>query len=165
MATKDRCWVGQSPPGPEWDGRKTTAQRYLFYSEQGLGDTIQFSRFASIVASQGREVFLAVQPVLVELLEHLKGVDVVENGQTLPEYDVHLPLISLPHVLGGVDPETTREIVPYLSADSARVLAWARKSRPMDFGSASCGKEIRLQQEGVGRSLLPLYHRYAGSRM
>ena len=120
-------WIGRSPPGPEWDKRETMAQRFLFYSEQGLGDTIQFCRFASIIAAEGRKVFLAVQPVLVKLLKKLEGVEIIENGETLPEYDVHLPLMSLPKVLGGVHPEITLGTVPYLFAEPARIEAWAKR--------------------------------------
>jgi hypothetical protein len=104
----------------------------LLYAEQGLGDTIQFSRFACSLAASGKEVFLEVQPPLGALLGRLEGVKVIRKGETLPEYDVHLPLMSLPHVL-GVTPETAPGDVPYLFAEPARVEAWVKRLPTCQF--------------------------------
>ncbi len=112
--------------GPEWTGGDTNARRLLFYSEQGLGDAIQFSRFACSVAARGGEVLLEVQPSLGGLLGSLEGVKVIRNGATLPEHDAELPLMSLPHVLGATL-ETIPRDVPYLFAEPARVEAWAKR--------------------------------------
>src|SRR5271170_5624551 len=119
-------WTTHPLSEPEWTGSDTDAKRLLFYSEQGLGDTIQFSRFACSVAARGKEVFLEVQPSLGGLLGNLEGVKVIRNGTALPEHDAELPLMSLPHVLGAT-PETMPRGVPYLFADPARVEAWSKR--------------------------------------
>ena len=111
---------------PEWTGGDTDAKRLLFYSEQGLGDSIQFSRFACSVAARGAEVLLEVQPSLVGLLRSLKGLRVIPKGATLRKHDAELPLMSLPHVL-GTTPETIPGNLPYLFAEPARVEAWAKR--------------------------------------
>ena len=119
-------WAAHPLSGPEWTGVDPAAKRILFYFEQGLGDTIQFSRFTCSMAAKGAEVFLEVQPFLGGLLNSLESVKVVRNGEPLPEHDTHLPLISLPHVL-SVTPETLPRNVPYLFAEPARVAVWAKR--------------------------------------
>ena len=123
---REDSWTGRSLSGPEWRKGEPCPGRLLLYAEQGLGDTIQFSRFASSVAASGKEVFLEVQPPLGALLGRLEGVKAIRKGETLPEYDAHLPLMSLPHVL-GITPETLPRNFPYLLAEPARVEAWAKR--------------------------------------
>jgi tetratricopeptide (TPR) repeat protein len=119
-------WIARTLPGPEWDGAGSAGRRLLFYSEQGLGDTIQFSRFAGMIAATGADVFLEVQPALENLVRGLKGVTVIRKGEPLPEHDAHLPLMSIPHVLKLV-PETMPAGIPYLIAEPARIEAWAKR--------------------------------------
>ena len=119
-------WVIRDFDGPEWDGRDASGQKLLFYAEQGLGDTIQFGRFAQVAARAGATVILEVQPELQKLMSSLDCVSVIAKGATLPQYDAHLPLMSLPHVL-GVTTESLPEGVPYLSAEPTRIENWAQK--------------------------------------
>jgi len=114
------------PAGPEWSKGDTAAKRLLLYCEQGFGDSIQFSRFARVVAANGAEVFLQVQPPLGRLLSRLEGVRVIREGEALPEYDAHLPVMSLPHVL-GIIPAAMPTSVPYLFAEPDRIAAWAER--------------------------------------
>jgi tetratricopeptide (TPR) repeat protein len=122
------AWIVRSHSlfGGEWRKDESVPRRLLLYSEQGLGDTIQFSRFASTVAARGAEVVLEVQPPLSGLLSCLENVKVIRNGETLPQFEAHLPLMSLPQIL-QITPATMPERVPYLFADPARVEAWARR--------------------------------------
>jgi tetratricopeptide (TPR) repeat protein len=117
---------GRAPPGPELRKGEPVTRRLLLYAEQGLGDTIQFCRFASLVAAQGAQVFLEAQPPLAGLLQSLQGVDVFPSGHLPPQYEVHLPLMSLPHVL-DVDAEKLRHTGPYLFAEPERTKMWARR--------------------------------------
>lgn len=99
----------------------------LLHAEQGLGDTIQFCRYAPIAAAQGARVVLEVQPVLLSLLQGLPGVDqLVARGADLPPFDVQCPLLSAP-----LAAQTTLETVPaqkaYLSAKPAWVQKWAER--------------------------------------
>jgi Flp pilus assembly protein TadD len=113
---------------PLWLGQESLAgRRILLYSEQGLGDTLQFCRYASIVAERGASVVLQVQPPLVELLRPLPGVaGIVGTDASPPPFDCHCPLMSLPLALG-----TRVGNVPapasYLRADPRRVAAWRRR--------------------------------------
>src|SRR5262249_53329645 len=95
----------------------------LLHAEQGLGDTIQFARYAPLLARGGAKVVLEVQSELKALLSGLEGITVVERGETLPAYDVHCPLGSLPLAF-----KTRRESVPadipYLRASAERLAKW-----------------------------------------
>ena len=69
----------------------------LLHAEQGLGDTIQFCKYAKLVADLGARVLLEVPRSLKTLLSDLAGVaQVLEAGQPLPDFDFHCPLLSLP---------------------------------------------------------------------
>jgi tetratricopeptide (TPR) repeat protein len=113
-------WVSRNLAGPEWAGEAAAGQRLLVYSERGLGDTIQFARFADAVAATGRKVVLEVQPPLRALLSSLEGVTIVRSGEALPEFDCHLPLMSLPHLLGTTLADVPAD-VPYLAADRSHM--------------------------------------------
>ncbi|HVW53469.1 MAG TPA: tetratricopeptide repeat-containing glycosyltransferase family protein [Trinickia sp.] len=103
-------WLGDTP----LDGKTI-----LLHAEQGLGDTLQFCRYARLVAAQGARVVLEVQPELTRLLAGLDGVsELVTAGEALPPFDCHSPLLSLPlalHTTIATIPART----PYLLADCA----------------------------------------------
>ncbi len=112
---------------PLWLGKEPIAgKRLLIYNEQGLGDTLQFCRFAKPLSDGGTTVILQVQAPLVGLLETgLEGVSrvIANDGGALPEFDYQCPLVSLPLAL-----KTTLETIPgaagYLRADPARTVQW-----------------------------------------
>ena len=111
-------------PRPLWLGEQEVAGRtILLHAEQGFGDTLQFCRYASLLAARGARVILEVQPPLKSLLTRLSGpAMVLAQGEPLPEFDLHCPLMSLPLACG-----TTLDTVPaaerYLTADPERVAA------------------------------------------
>ncbi|HEV7665458.1 MAG TPA: tetratricopeptide repeat protein [Chloroflexota bacterium] len=101
---------------PLWDGRPLDGRTILLHAEQGLGDTLQFVRYAPLLAGSGGRVVLECQPELKTLLDGVAGVDqVVARGETLPPFDVHAPLMSLPW-LCGTGLETIPADSPYLRA-------------------------------------------------
>jgi tetratricopeptide (TPR) repeat protein len=108
---------------PLWDGGATEGRILLIHAEQGFGDTLQFCRYLPLAAA-GRRVVLEIQPPLLSLLAGLPGLErIVAQGDPLPDFDLHCPLISLPHALRtGAD--TMPEAIPYLAADPGRVAAW-----------------------------------------
>ncbi|RYI32924.1 MAG: tetratricopeptide repeat protein [Acetobacteraceae bacterium] len=122
--------VGPRPtiPRPIWDGRPLTGRSLLLQPEQGLGDTLQFARYAPLLAARGGQVVLGVQPALKRLMRSLEGpgVTVVACGEVLPPIDYTLPLLSVPRVLRqglGDIPAAT----PYLGAEPAAVARWRRR--------------------------------------
>ena len=108
-------WLGAEPLHG-----KTILLRY----EQGLGDTIQFCRYARLVAEKGARVVLQVQRPLRALLEGLAGVsEVIAGNDPLPAFDYQCPLMSLPLAL-----KTRLESIPsfprYIEPDTAKVSYW-----------------------------------------
>ena len=61
-------------PQPLWTGEDLAGKTILLHYEQGFGDTIQFMRYAPLVAARGARVVLEVQPALARLAATLKGV-------------------------------------------------------------------------------------------
>ncbi len=103
--------------GPLWDGSELRGKTILIAAEQGLGDTIQFIRYAPWVARRAGRVVVTCAPGLRRLLASCAGVDeVVCDGEPLPEYACYAPVMSLPAIL-GTTPETIPAEVPYLRAD------------------------------------------------
>jgi len=110
---------------PRWQGRESLAgKRLLVYHEQGLGDTIQFCRYVTPAAAQGASVILEVPASLVNLLRTLEGVShVVAMGSTLPPFDYHCPVLSLPLAF-NTTPDTIPAPPKYLSSDADKVARW-----------------------------------------
>lgn len=85
---------------PMWTGAEPlTGKTVLVCSEQGLGDTIQFCRYAPLLAGMGARVVFEVQPALMDLLRHLPSVELIAQGSEPPAYDLYCPLMSLPMLL------------------------------------------------------------------
>lgn len=117
-----RSWVQ-----PRWDGSDVKGATILLHAEQGFGDTIQFVRYAPLIAARGAKVILECQPELASLLASVAGVaQVVPRGQPLPEFDLHLPLLSCPLVF-STTPQTVPAHVPYVHPDAARVRRWRER--------------------------------------
>jgi tetratricopeptide (TPR) repeat protein len=116
---------------PPWLGYDDIAGKtILLWGEQGLGDMLQFCRYAPMVAARGGRVWLGVQPVLRSLLARLPGLERIPvPGEMLKGYDYHCPLMSLPLVF-GTTLETIPAEVPYLSADEAKVAEWRARLGP-----------------------------------
>lgn len=112
---------------PRWDGSPLAGRTILLCAEQGLGDSIQFVRYAPLVKQTGGAVVLECQPSLVSLLGRCPGIDqIVPKGSARPRFDVYAPLMSLP-CLFKTSLVSIPASVPYLSADSARVSHWKRE--------------------------------------
>jgi Flp pilus assembly protein TadD len=132
---------------PLWDG--AAQGTLLLHAEQGFGDTIQFCRYAPLLAASGRRVHLEVQAPLVRLLRRLPGIaSVVARGDPLPDFDAHAPLMSLPSLL-GTTLATIPGTIPYLAADPADAALAARlPPRPgLRVGLAWAGNSYRAARE------------------
>jgi tetratricopeptide (TPR) repeat protein len=106
---------------PRWHGEGLRGQRVLLHAEQGLGDTIQFCRYAALIAARGGVPVLQVQPAAERLVRSLAAVraghaEVTQLGIDPPPFDLECPLMSLPAVF-GTTVETVPWCGPYLAAD------------------------------------------------
>jgi tetratricopeptide (TPR) repeat protein len=125
---------------PRWDGTRK-ARTILLHAEQGLGDTLQFCRYAPLVSARGHEVVLEVQPELVGLIDHNLASDslrVVPRAldypgvSGLPRFDALSHLMSLPGIF-----KTTLESIPnapYLRAPVDKAEVWRRRLEALPGG-------------------------------
>jgi Tfp pilus assembly protein PilF len=110
---------------PRWLGEEPIAgKRILLYSEAGLGDTLQFCRYAISCGRLGAAVILEVPEVLRGLLGSHEGVSqVIGAGSPLPPFDYHCPLLSLPLAF-KTSVDTIPALPGYLRADQTKVAQW-----------------------------------------
>ena len=119
---------------PGWLGREALAGKtILLQNEQGLGDTLQFCRYATLVSALGARVILEVQPPLLEVLRDLEGVDQLlpDTARKIPEVDFHCALMSLPLAL-GTTLETIPNQVPYIRSRPEKAAAWKARLAASD---------------------------------
>ncbi|HXY37801.1 MAG TPA: tetratricopeptide repeat-containing glycosyltransferase family protein [Planctomycetaceae bacterium] len=123
-----RWKLPETPPcphqQPRWDGATASNATILLDAEQGLGDTIQFARYARLVKQRVGKVILRCQKPLVGLLRSLSGVDqVISQEEPIPKFDAWLPLMSVPQFFtASID--SIPATIPYLAVDDAMVRFW-----------------------------------------
>jgi Flp pilus assembly protein TadD len=111
-------------PQPHWDGVEPLAGKIIHvYSEQGLGDSIMFVRYAPMLAARGATVIAGLLPQAKVLATEINGVTPVAPGDPLPSFDIQAPLLSLPHLL-RTRIDTIPADVPYIRPRADRVEAW-----------------------------------------
>jgi hypothetical protein len=148
-----RLWFGQTA---------IEGKTILLHAEQGFGDTIQFCRYAPLVAGRGARVLLEVPAQLKDLMVSLAGVAEIVAGQDKPPvFDLHCPLLSLPLAL-GTRLESIPAQVPYFTVPPESLRKWTSAVGPKrslriglvwSGGSGHKGDAIRSISL---RSLLPL---------
>ena len=118
-------------PQPIWDGSFAIAGKtLLLHAEQGLGDTLQFVRYAELAKALGARVALEVQAPLVALFDGQLGVDaLVKQGDPLPPFECHCPLMSLPLAF-QTTLSSIPSAVPYLKPSPEKERFWAEKLGP-----------------------------------
>ena len=105
---------------PAWTGEDVADRTFLIHTEQGYGDTIQFIRYAPLLAERGAKVVVECPRDLVDLLRTVKGVaEVIARGHALPPFDLHAPVLDLPRLF-GTTLATVPANVPYVAVDPAR---------------------------------------------
>lgn len=113
-------------PQPRWDGGPLDGRTILIHAEQGFGDTLQFIRYVPLVSKLGGNVVVAVQPQLLSLLGASGVPNLISVEGPYPPFDVHVPLMSLPHVM-GTRLESIPGDVPYLAIEEERIACWRER--------------------------------------
>lgn len=112
---------------PRWRGQPLAGKLILLHGEQGIGDNLQFVRYAAVLAQRGGRVLVGCPAGLGRLLSTTPGVSaVVEPGGSAEPPDLAIPMMSLPYVL-GTKVETIPASVPYLRPDSDLADRWRRR--------------------------------------
>lgn len=111
---------------PLWDGSDIKGKTILLYSEQGLGDTLQFIRFTKMVKERGAKVICKVQKPLKTILAPYPHVDSIVTEIPKIKFDYQAPLLNLPGILKITADKIPAEI-PYLQADKKLVEFWSKQ--------------------------------------
>jgi hypothetical protein len=153
-----------------WDGTDLRGRRVLIRCYHGLGDTIQFIRYARLVRAVAREVIVWAPPRLLPLLQSATGIDrllPLHDGTPGVDYDVDVEVMELPYVFRTTLPSIPRD-VPYLTAtprtlpgDRPRIgLAWRggpwNSKRSIPF--AACARlldRVDLSWYSLQQAVLP----------
>jgi hypothetical protein len=114
-------------PHPKWDGQPIPEKKLLIHTEQGAGDAIQFARYLPRAAERCGKLILLCRDDLMPVFSTLPGIAEIRTaGQIgVAEFDVHVPLLSLPHLF-GTTLETIPAEVPYVDVAAIR----RRKDNP-----------------------------------
>jgi Flp pilus assembly protein TadD len=117
---------------PLWDGSVFEGRTISLYAEQGLGDTIQFVRYAPLIAQKGAKVIIHCQRELVPLIRNAQGITkAAVQGEEFCEFDFYYPLLSLP-LLFNTTLESIPAKVPYIKVDYLLVQKWRNKIQADD---------------------------------
>ncbi|GIW94946.1 MAG: hypothetical protein KatS3mg110_3961 [Pirellulaceae bacterium] len=117
-------------PEPLYEGQRLEGKRLLLIAEQGLGDTIQFIRYAHLARQQGARIAAEIQPELIPLLESFPDIEwLLPRGGPTMTCDYFLPLLSAPRVF-GTRPDNVPAPIPYLSARPELIDYWRKRLPP-----------------------------------
>jgi tetratricopeptide (TPR) repeat protein len=111
---------------PEWSGKPVAGERLLVMNDHGLGDTLQFSRYALMAARAGAEVTLLAPKKLHRLFAAYDGVRLVDEIPAADKFDAQIAVSSMPRAF-GTRLETIPAPVPYLKAEEALRAKWAAR--------------------------------------
>lgn len=143
---------------PAWDGEPLEGKTILVHCEQGLGDTLQFIRYAPMLKQRGANVVVECQPALVPLLRRCEGIDrLIPKGEPLPEFDVHSPLLSLPSAFRTTMADIPAA-VPYLFADPELVQHWRTQIGGEGAFRVGIHWQGSSQYKGDRQRSIPLHH-------
>jgi tetratricopeptide (TPR) repeat protein len=123
---------------PAWNGQSLAGKTLLLWAEQGIGDTVQFARYASLFKRRGARVILQVPARLREFAVYLRDVDavIVKPDELERGFDFHIPTMSAPRAF-GTELDTVPADVPYLETDPDRAARWRDCLKP--FSSLKVG--------------------------
>lgn len=109
---------------PLWRGESLIGKTILLWAEQGYGDSIMFCRYAEPLAAMGATVLLQAPRPLLPLLSALAGVrGLYAEGEKLPSFDFHAPLLALPGRF-RTDLTNIPNRIPYLAAEAKTKAKW-----------------------------------------
>ncbi len=154
-------WTQSPLPQPTWDGSPLAGRSILLRTEQGLGDTLQFIRYAPLVKAQGGTVLVERAGSLLRLLSSCPGIDrfVPEASNSTESFDLQVPLLSVPRLL-GTTLATIPANIPYLFADAELVAKWRQELCSVSgfkIGIAwQCNPKLDAQRGRAAQRSVPL---------
>jgi tetratricopeptide (TPR) repeat protein len=150
---------------PLWIGIEPLKNKtILIHAEQGLGDTIQFCRYVKSITALSEKVIFEVQPALVPLMKGLNlSLDILAIGATLPDFDYHCPLLSLPLAFQNIG-NAAISTESYIKADQTRIEKWRNYFNNEQFNIGINWQGNSHAKVDIGRSFpLALFEGIASS--
>ncbi len=99
-------------------------KKILLTMEGGIGDSLNFLRYAERLKQMGATIYVAVQKELIPLCSRCPYIDkLLSPGQNIPPHDARATLMSLPAILCDTEPAIAQN-VPYITADPTKVAFW-----------------------------------------
>lgn len=148
---------------PRWNGKDNlNGKTILICPEQGLGDQIQYGRYALLLQDMGAKVMLAVAPPIVEIMQSMSSqifvTSALQAAANLPAHDLHVPLMSLPGLF-HTTPENTPCVNKYITPHMNIASKWAEKfsqSSKLQVGIAWSGSQLHVNDHNRSMSLTQL---------
>jgi hypothetical protein len=148
---------GHPDPHRFWDGQSFAGRNVLLRCLHGLGDTIQFIRYAPLIRAQARTLTIEAQPKLKRLLEAAKIADrVITWGEAEPPWDQQVEVNELPRIFRT----TLRSIpnnVPFLRLGEQTPVAKYAGSQPLRVGLAWAASDFNRARTVPVEFLTPLF--------
>jgi len=130
------------PTAQQWQGESLTNKTILLYTEQGLGDAIQFIRYAELVSKLGAKVIIQCQPALKTLFLPLKSIyKIITTNEILPAFDVFSPLMSLPRLF-NTTLQTIPAPTPYLQGNKKLGFSFPLDKEKLNIGFVWAGNPL-----------------------
>ena len=113
------------PVVPPWTGQDLTGRKVLLRVEQGVGDVVQYLRYAKLLRQLGaKTLFRAAKGLDYDFLSGFEDIDeLLAEDRSLPPFDFYANVMSLPHVF-GTTPDSVPVHIPYLHARDDRLEVW-----------------------------------------
>lgn len=106
-----------------WQGESFIGKRLMLWSECGLGDSLQFIRYAQLAKARGGDVIVVCPAPLRPLFRNCPFIDALPDHIEEKDFDLHAPMMSLPYIF-GTTLETIPAAVPYLHISDATQAKW-----------------------------------------
>lgn len=155
---KDFMKIKRNYKQPKWDGSFAPDKVLFIYAEQGLGDTIQFIRYARLTKERVKKVIVEVQSSLVKLLSKTPGIDKIVSSEDLPpEFDIQIPLLSLPRLFKTTLSSIPSEVPYIFTSDEKdkkfRCFFSKQDSRIINVGIVWAGSKLHLNDHNRSSQL------------
>jgi len=113
---------------PVWDGSNLTGRKILLTAEQGLGDTLNFVRFAQVLRSSGAQTMVHCQPQLLALLQNAPKLGpLYPNSLNIEQpMDAQCSLVDVADIL-HINEQNIPRSCPYLFPSPQLTSYWARR--------------------------------------
>lgn len=148
---------GQPDPNRFWDGEPLRGRSVLLRCLHGLGDSLQFIRYALLIRHEARKLVIEAQPTLKSLFEQADVADqVITWGDAEPFWDQQIEIIELPRVFRTTINSIPNH-VPYLDVPSVPLICLYDGSRPLRVGIVWASSAYNPARSILLKDMSPLF--------